>query len=61
GKYTGPENRKTSGKAYGAKRKKAIQPKKTRKKVKTRVRDRKNIGKRRKSSGQNLSDKTTTD
>jgi len=50
GKYTGPENRKSSGKAYGVKRKKTARPKKIRKKVKTRTRDRKNIGKRRKAS-----------
>lgn len=47
GKYSGPENRKKSGKSYGVKRKKVKQLKKTRKKDKVRVRDRKNIGKRR--------------
>ena len=47
GKYTGPENRKTSGKAYGVKRKKVKQVKKTKKKEKVRARDKKNIGKRR--------------
>lgn len=49
-KFTGPENRKTSGKAYGVKRKKVKQAKKTRTKSKNRLRDRKNIGKRRKPS-----------
>ena len=54
GKYTGPEHRKSSGKAYGLKRKKTAQSKKSgkkiKKKVKTRARDRKNIGKRRQPS-----------
>lgn len=45
--YTGPDNKKSSGKSYGVKRKKKIPAKKTRKKIKSRVRDRKNIGKRR--------------
>jgi hypothetical protein len=49
-KFTGPENRKTSGKSYGSKRKKTKKIKKDRTKVKNRVRDRKNIGKRRKPS-----------
>jgi superfamily II DNA/RNA helicase len=49
-KFTGPENRKASGKSYGNKRKKIQKLKKTRKKNKNRVRDRKNIGKRRKPS-----------
>ena len=49
-KFTGPENRKTSGKSYGSKRKKVQKVKKIRKKNKNRVRDRKNIGKRRKPS-----------
>jgi ATP-dependent RNA helicase SrmB len=51
-KFTGPENRKSSGKSYGNKRKKE---KKVRKKtkIKNRVRDRKNIGKRRKPSEKN--------
>ncbi len=48
GKFTGPENRKSSGKSYGKKRSKTVPPKKTKKKVKLRNRDRKNIGKRRK-------------
>jgi len=49
GKYQGPDNRKTSGKAYGNKRKKDKTDKKTSVKTKTkmRVRDKKNIGKRR--------------
>ncbi|HHJ35708.1 MAG TPA: DEAD/DEAH box helicase [Gammaproteobacteria bacterium] len=47
GTYNGPENRKSSGKAYGAKRKKIKKQKKTKMKTKIRVRDRKNIGKRR--------------
>lgn len=46
-KYTGPENMKTSGKSYGAKRKKTKPVKKVREKAKVRTRDRKNIGKRR--------------
>jgi superfamily II DNA/RNA helicase len=53
-KYTGPEHRKTSGKAYGRKRKEQKENKatagKTAKKPKNRVRDRKNIGKRRSPS-----------
>lgn len=60
-KFTGPENRKSSGKAYGSKRKdlktkKNSSVKKARKKVKNRLRDRKNIGKRRKPSEKKLSD-----
>ena len=50
GQYSGPEKRKSSGKAYGNKRKKKTVDKKIAKKVKTRVRDKKNIGKRRKPS-----------
>lgn len=48
--YTGPLNRKSSGKAYGTKRKQHGVKKSTqkRKKTKNRVRDRRNIGKRRK-------------
>ena len=47
--FTGPENRKSSGKAYGVKRKKVKKVKsKSKSKVKNRVRDKKNIGKRRK-------------
>ncbi|MCG6937138.1 MAG: DEAD/DEAH box helicase [Gammaproteobacteria bacterium] len=54
-KYTGPENRKSSGKAYGPKRKnpkkkKAVVGKKAGQKAKDRLRSRKNIGKRRKPS-----------
>lgn len=54
-KYTGPVNRKSSGKAYGSKRKDLKRKKvpavnKAGKKIKNRVRDRKNIGKRRKPS-----------
>jgi len=52
--YTGPENRKTSGKAYGTKRKNLKKKKdkniNKKKKTKNRLRDRKNIGKRRKPS-----------
>ena len=48
-KFTGPDNRKTSGKSYGKKRKK-VTPVKENKKNKSRLRDRKNIGKRRKPS-----------
>jgi len=50
GKYTGPDNRKSSGKAYGTKRKKKTIDKKIKKKVKIRERDKRNIGKRRKPS-----------
>ena len=49
-KYTGPEQRKSSGKSYGVKRKKVKTVKKKAKKAKNRLRDRKNIGKRRKPS-----------
>lgn len=49
-KFTGPDNRKSSGKAYGVKRKKTKKVKKAKAKIKSRVRDRKNIGKRRKPS-----------
>ena len=50
-RYTGPEQRKSSGKAYGVKRKKVKKSKKKAgKKAKNRLRDRKNIGKRRKPS-----------
>ena len=52
-KFTGPEHRKSSGKAYGVKRKKIKKAKKAKTKVKNRVRDRKNIGKRRKPSEKN--------
>ena len=54
--FKGPENRKSSGKAYGVKRKKIKQRKKTGSKVKNRVRDRKNIGKRRKPTEKTASD-----
>ena len=50
GQFTGPENRKASGKAYGVKRKKPKKVKQAKTKVKNRLRDRKNIGKRRKPS-----------
>ncbi len=49
-KFKGPENVKTSGKAYGKKRKKQKPEKKEKVKTKNRLRDKKNIGKRRKSS-----------
>ena len=49
-KYKGPENKKTSGKAYGAKSKKVKPVKNEKTKVKKRLRDKKNIGKRRKPS-----------
>ena len=52
-KFKGPENRKSSGKSYGKKRTKVDASKKEKKKIKTRVRDRKNIGKRRKPSENN--------
>jgi len=60
-KFTGPANRKSSGKAYGPKkndlkRKKVSVLKKTRKKTKNRVRDRKNIGKRRKPAEKRSTD-----
>jgi superfamily II DNA/RNA helicase len=54
-KFTGPENRKSSGKSYGKKRKPAP-AKKTKTKIKTRTRDRKNIGKRRKPAEEQHSD-----
>ena len=54
-KFTGPERRKSSGKAYGVKRKKTKKAKKEKTRIKNRVRDRKNIGKRRKPS-ENKSD-----
>ncbi len=57
GKYTGPENRKTSGKAYGVRRKKKVSKKKVKKKIKSRTRDRKNIGKRRKPTEKQFTDK----
>jgi len=48
-KFTGPENQKSSGKSYGVKHKKNKTVKtKTKSKVKKRLRDKKNIGKRRK-------------
>lgn len=49
-KFTGPDNRKSSGKSYGKKRNKSEPAKTPKKKVKLRTRDRKNIGKRRKPS-----------
>lgn len=49
-KFKGPENIKSSGKAYGVKKKKNKQVRKKKLKIKNRVRDRKNIGKRRKPS-----------
>ena len=52
-KFKGPENRKSSGKSYGKKRTRVDAPKKEKKRIKTRVRDRKNIGKRRKPSENN--------
>ncbi|VAW51783.1 ATP-dependent RNA helicase SrmB [hydrothermal vent metagenome] len=53
-KFTGPENKKSSGKSFGKKRKKD-KPEKNKSKTKNRVRDKKNIGKRRKPS-ENISD-----
>ncbi len=50
GRFTGPENRKSSGKAYGKKRKKTVKQKSVKTKSKDRLRDRKNVGKRRKPS-----------
>ncbi len=50
GKFKGPENKKTSGKAYGTKRKNVKPVKKEKAKIKKRLRDKKNIGKRRKPS-----------
>ena len=49
-KFKGPENKKTSGKAYGKKSKKVNPVKKEKTKIKKRLRDKKNIGKRRKPS-----------
>lgn len=54
--FKGPENRKSSGKAYGKKRKKTSETKKTKKKSKNRVRDKKNIGKRRQPTEKNNTD-----
>ena len=54
-KFTGPDNRKTSGKSHGKKRKK-VTPVKEKTKNKSRLRDRKNIGKRRKPSEDHSSD-----
>ncbi len=48
-KFTGPENRKSSGKSFGKKRKKSKKIK-VKSKVKNRLRDKKNVGKRRKPS-----------
>ncbi len=56
-KFTGPENRKSSGKSYGSKRKKTKKVKKAKTKIKNRVRDKKNIGKRRKPSEKKTVDK----
>jgi len=54
-KFTGPENRKSSGKSYGVKQKKSKAVKtKSKSKTKNRVRDRKNIGKRRKPAEKKL-------
>ncbi len=50
GKFKGPENKKTSGKAYGTKSRKGEPVKKEKTKIKKRLRDKKNIGKRRKPS-----------
>lgn len=51
-KFAGPDNQKTSGKSYGTKQKKS-KPVKAKSKVKNRLRDRKNIGKRRSPSEKN--------
>ena len=56
GNYTGPENRKSSGKSHGVKRKKKPVEAKAKTKIKVRLRDKKNIGKRRKPSEQKPSD-----
>jgi superfamily II DNA/RNA helicase len=56
GKYSGPDNRKSSGKAYGVKRKKKPVVKQIKKKVKIRGRDKKNIGKRRKPTEKDMPD-----
>jgi superfamily II DNA/RNA helicase len=58
-KYTGPEHRKTSGKSYGAKRKKPNPVKKEVKKVKVRTRDKKNVGKRRTPADESSSGNAT--
>lgn len=46
-KFKGPDNKKNSGKSYGKKRKKSQTVKKEKSKIKKRLRDKKNIGKRR--------------
>ena len=58
-KFKGPENKKTSGKAYGTKRKKMKPAKKEKSKTKNRLRDKKNIGKRRKPSEKDRSENNT--
>lgn len=57
-KFTGPDKRKSSGKTFGPKRKEPKENKAsvTRKKAKTRLRERKNIGKRRKPSEKSSAD-----
>lgn len=52
-KFTGPENRKSSGKSFGKKRKKSKKIK-VKSKVKNRLRDKKNVGKRRKAIGDHI-------
>lgn len=51
-KFTGPDNQKSSGKAYGTKRNKKVAVK-NKVKIKNRLRDKKNIGKRRKPAEKN--------
>ena len=58
-KFKGPDNKKTSGKSYGAKRKKLKPAKKEKSKIKKRLRDKKNIGKRRKPSEKDRSENNT--
>ncbi len=64
GKFKGPENKKSSGKAYGKKRKQTKTLKKENKgeeknKTKKRLRNKKNIGKRRKPADTNKSSGST--
>ena len=54
--FTGPDHRKSSGKSYGKKRKKIKKVKTIKTKSKNRVRDKKNIGKRRKPTDEHHSE-----
>jgi len=59
GTFQGPENTKSSGKAYGVKRKKPKAIKNKKSKTKKRLRDKKNIGKRRKAAETNTNSSST--